>query len=388
MEADQKRLLSEKQDIIDNLLKDMDRKRAEFDEYCRQVDVDNDRHKVELQLQYEKRLQEEEENSIKWRGEAGVLKKKFSTLSRESEAYRKEIETMQAQHGKFQQSIRQHQREIEALRKELAERDSTIRDKDRRVFELGKKNSELEKYKQVLSMKITELKAQIEPKEREIKEKKEFILEMEKKLEELQQNNKQLELQLQELRDKYVGIDLELRRERNRFRASKAQYQRLCGEIYNVSGLIQRPELLKRSVKELCHRYSNDKELQKSLALDEDVQNEFLRQREYLERMTKSAKQKASGQRKDGGESLKLKKENMELLAELNALRELLNEKQRDCTRMEALLGLSSKAISPRQAKEKLEKAVAVSSRHIVHIVRLNSYNLRELLARLGGGSV
>uniref|UniRef100_A0A6E8VUB9 Uncharacterized protein n=1 Tax=Anopheles coluzzii TaxID=1518534 RepID=A0A6E8VUB9_ANOCL len=388
MEADQKRLLSEKQDIIDNLLKDMDRKRAEFDEYCRQVDVDNDRHKVELQLQYEKRLQEEEENSIKWRGEAGVLKKKFSTLSRESEAYRKEIETMQAQHGKFQQSIRQHQREIEALRKELAERDSTIRDKDRRVFELGKKNSELEKYKQVLSMKITELKAQIEPKEREIKEKKEFILEMEKKLEELQQNNKQLELQLQELRDKYVGIDLELRRERNRFRASKAQYQRLCGEIYNVSGLIQRPELLKRSVKELCHRYSNDKELQKSLALDEDVQNEFLRQREYLERMTKSAKQKASGQRKDGGESLKLKKENMELLAELNALRELLNEKQRDCTRMEALLGLSSKAISPRQAKEKLEKAVAVSSRHIVHIVRLNMYNLRELLARLGGGSV
>ncbi|XP_035915826.1 cilia- and flagella-associated protein 57 [Anopheles stephensi] len=359
MEADQKRLLNEKQEIIDNMLKDMERKRAEFDEYCRQVDVDNDRHKVELQLQYEKKLQEEEENSIKWRGEAGVLKKKFSTLSREAEAYRKEIETMQAQHGKFQQSIRQHQREIDGLRKELAERDGTIRDKDRKVFELGKKNSELEKYKQVLSMKITELKAQIEPKEREIKEKKEFILEMEKKLEELQQNNKQYELQLQELRDKYCGIDLELRRERNRFRASKAQYQRLCGEIYNVSGLIQRPEQLKRSVKELCHRYSNDKELQKSLALDEDVQNEFLRQREYLERLTKSAKQKASSQRKDAGEASKLKKENMELLAELNMLREMLNEKQRDCTRMEALLGLSSKAISPRQAKEKLEKAVA-----------------------------
>ncbi|XP_058125091.1 cilia- and flagella-associated protein 57 [Anopheles ziemanni] len=359
MEADQKKMLSEKQEIIDNMLKDMDRKRAEFDEYCRQVDVDNDRHKVELQLQYEKKLQEEEENSIKWRGEAGVLKKKFSTLSREAEAYRKEIETMQAQHGKFQQSIRQHQRDIEALRREVAERDGTVRDRDRKLFELGKKTAELDKYKQVLSMKITELRAQIEPKDREIKERKEFILEMEKKLDELQQHNKQYELQLQELRDKYYGIDLELRRERNKFRNAKAQYQRVCGEIYNVSGLIQRPEELKRCVKELCHRYGDDKELQKSLALDEDVQNEFLRQREYLERMTKSAKQKAIGQRKDAGESLKLMKENMELLAELNKLRELLNEKQRACTRMEALLGLSSKAISPREAKEKLEKAVA-----------------------------
>uniref|UniRef100_A0A182NUB5 WD_REPEATS_REGION domain-containing protein n=1 Tax=Anopheles dirus TaxID=7168 RepID=A0A182NUB5_9DIPT len=375
MEADQKRLLADKQEVINNMLSDMDRKRAEFDEYCRQVDIDNDRHKVELQLQYEKKLQEEEENSIKWRGEAGVLKKKFSTLSREAETYRKEIETMQAQHGKFQQSIRQHQREIDGLRKELAERDSTIRDKDRKVYELGKKNAELEKYKQVLSLKIAELKAQIEPKEREIKERKEFILEMEKKLEELQQQNKQYELQLQELRDKYCGVDLELRRERNRFRAAKAQYQRLCGEIYNVSALIQRPDELKRSVKDLCHRYSNDKELQKSLALDEDVQNEFLRQREYLERMTKSAKQKASGQRKDAGESLRLMKENMELLAELNKLRELLNEKQRACTRMEALLGLSSKAISPRQAKEKLEKAVtdrdALEAHHREQVTKL-----------------
>ncbi|XP_035778469.1 cilia- and flagella-associated protein 57-like [Anopheles albimanus] len=359
MEADQRRLVSEKQDIIDSLLKDMERKREEFDEYCRQVDVDNDRHKVELQLQYEKKLQEEEENSMKWRGEAGVLKKKFSTLSREAEAYRKEIETMQSQHGKFQQSIRQHQHEIEALRREVSERDGTIRERDRKVYELGRKNAELEKYKQVLTLKISELKAQIEPKEREIKERKEFIHEMEKKLEELQQLNKQYELQLQEIRDKYYGLDLELRRERSRYRNAKAVQQRMCGEIYQVSGLIQRPEELKRSVKELCHRYAEDKEMQRSLALDEDVQNEFLRQREYLERMTsKSAKQK-SAQRKDGGESLKLMRENMELLAELNKLRELLNEKQRACTRMEALLGLSSKAISPREAKEKLEKAVA-----------------------------
>lgn len=351
--------MNEKQEIINGLLKDMERKRMEFDEYCKQVDVDNDRNKVELQLSYEKKLQEEQENCMKWRGEAGVLKKKFSTLSRETENYRKDIETLQYQHGKFQQAIKQHQRDIEDLKQELADREMTIKDKDRKLHEMSKRTNDLEKYKQVQTHKITELRSQIEPKQREIREKKEVIGEMEKKLEELQQNNKQLALQLQELRDKYYGADLELRKERNRFQSAKHQYQQVCREIYNVTGLIQKPEELKRGITNLCHRYSDDKELQKSLALDEDVQNEFLRQREHLEKMTKNAKMK-SGQKKDTGETMKLMKENMELLAELNKLRELLNEKQRACTRMEALLGLSSKAISPREAKLKLEKAVAV----------------------------
>nr|XP_029708990.1 cilia- and flagella-associated protein 57-like [Aedes albopictus] len=374
LEADQKKQLVEKQEIIDGLLKEMDRKRIEFNEYCKQVDVDNDRNKVELQLNYEKKLQEEEENCMKWRGEAGVLKKKFSTLSREAENYRKEIETLQYQHGKFQQVIKQHQRDIEDLKRDLADRESIIKEKERKLHEMNKKTNELEKYKQVQTHKINELKSQIEPKDREIKEKKEIIGEMEKKLEELQLNNKQLALQLQELRDKYYGADLELRKERNRFRSSKNQYQQVCREIYNVAGLIQKPDELKRGITDLCHRYSDDKELQKSLASSEDVQNEFLRQREHLEKLTKNAKMK-SGQTKDTGETMKLMKENMELLAELNKLRELLNEKQRACTRMEALLGLSSKAISPREAKLKLEKAVAdkdeLENRHREQVTKL-----------------
>uniref|UniRef100_A0A1Q3G5C9 Putative golgin subfamily protein n=1 Tax=Culex tarsalis TaxID=7177 RepID=A0A1Q3G5C9_CULTA len=374
LDADHKKQLNDKQEIINGLLREMERKRMEFDEYCKQVDVDNDRIKVELQLSYEKKLQEEEENCMKWRGEAGVLKKKFSTLSREAESYRKEIETLQYQHGKFQQAIRQHQKDIEDLKRELSDREAIIKDKERKLHEMSKKNGELEKYKQVQTHKINELKSQIEPKEREIKEKKEVICEMEKKLEELQQNNKQLALQLQELRDKYYGADLELRKERNKFRSSRHQYQQVCREIYNVAGLIQKPDELKRGIKELCHRYSDDKELQKSLALDEDVQNEFLRQREHLEKLTKNAKLKGN-QKKDTGETLKLMKENMELLGELNKLRELLNEKQRACTRMEALLGLSSKAISPREAKLKLEKAVAdkdeLEARHREQVAKL-----------------
>ncbi|XP_058450791.1 cilia- and flagella-associated protein 57 [Malaya genurostris] len=358
LEAEQKKKLNEKQEIVNSLLKELDRKKREFEEYCKQVDVDNDRKKVELQLEYEKKLEEEEESCMKWRGEAGVLKKKFSTLSREAENHRKEIETLQYQHGRFQQAIKQHQKDIEELKREVIDREAVIRDRERKLHELSKKNGELEKYKQVQTHKINELKSQIEPKDREIKDKKEVIGEMEKKLEELQQGNKRLALQLQELRDKYYGADLELRKERHLSRSAKNQFQQVCREIYNVSGLIQKPDELKRGITDMCHRYSDDKELQKSLALDEDVQNEFLRQREHLEKIMKSAKSKCNS-KKDTGEGMRLMKENMELLAELNKLRELLNEKQRACTRMEALLGLSSKTVSPREAKLKLEKAVA-----------------------------
>ncbi|XP_055598286.1 cilia- and flagella-associated protein 57-like [Uranotaenia lowii] len=357
LDADHKKQLVEKQEIINSLLQQMDRKKLEFDEYCKQVDVDNDRNKVELQLNYEKKLQEEEENCMKWRGEAGVLKKKFSTLSKEAENYRKDIETLQYQHGRFQQAIEKHQSNIEDLKRELADKEAIIKEKERKLHEMGKRNLELEKYKQVQTHKINELKSQIEPKDREIKEKKEVISEMEKKLDELQTNNKQLTLQLQELQDKYFGADLELKRERDRYRHANQQYQQVCREIFNVSGLIQKPDQLKRGITDLVKRYLTDKELQKSLALGEDVQNEFLRQREHLERLTKNSKMK-NNQKKDNTETIKLMRENMELLDELNKLRELLNVKQRACTRMEALLGLSSKTLSPKEAKIMLEKAV------------------------------
>ena len=245
-------------------------------------------------MSYEKKLKEEEEISIKWRGEAGVLKKKFSTLSKEADVYRKEIDTLQSQHGKFQQTIRQYLKDIDDLRSHINDRDNTIRDKERKVNDLQRKNQELEKYKQVLTHKINELKTQIEPREKKIKEQKEIITEMEKELEGLQQNNQTLKLQLNELRDKYHGTDIELRVERNKSKSARAQMTRVCGEIYNLSGLIQNPNQLKRNVKELYHRYSDDTELKKSLALDIDVQNEFIRQREHLEKITKNIKSRDS----------------------------------------------------------------------------------------------
>ncbi len=49
---------------------------------------------VESQLSYEKRLKDSDEIIGRWRGDAGVLKKKNTTITKECDELRKEIEFM------------------------------------------------------------------------------------------------------------------------------------------------------------------------------------------------------------------------------------------------------------------------------------------------------
>jgi predicted RNase H-like nuclease (RuvC/YqgF family) len=53
---------------------------------------------------------------------------------------------------------------------------------EKQIYDLKRKNQEMEKFKFVLSYKITELKKQIEPRDREIRAKKEQIQEVRLKL--------------------------------------------------------------------------------------------------------------------------------------------------------------------------------------------------------------
>lgn len=362
LETDFKKQLQERQELIHQLMKEMESKKSEFVEYCRQVEIDNDRKKVETQLHYEKKLKEENEMMVKWRADAGVLNKKFNSVSRNCDELEKEKDVLRAEHYKTLAVIRNYQKDVEELRKEIEDRDYTIRDKEKRVNELQKKNQELEKYKQVLNFKIAELKTQIEPREREIKEKKDQILDMEKELEGLEQSNSQLELKISELKDKYLGTDKELKLERNRCRAARSQVSRMSGDIFYVSGFLQKPIELKDEVLKLFHRYSDDKSLKQALELDAEVQNEFIRQREHLEKMIDHYKKKdttieitASG----AGDG-KLLKENIKLLTELNKLRAELKDTQKKNFNMESILGISGKYLPTAVAREKLEKACAV----------------------------
>lgn len=320
---------------------------------------------VESQLSYEKRLKDSEEIITRWRGDAGVLKKKNNNMGKECEDLRKEIELLRSQHERFQDTIRNNQRQIDDLKHDRSQRDSTIKEKDKHLTEMNKRTQELEKIKFSLTNKMNELRSEIEPRESEIREKKERIFEMERELKLLQQQQLHSGLKLSELRDKYLGSEKELKVERVRSRIARDQLTRICTDIHKVSNFIQHPpEKLKEQVLKLFHRYANSAELKTTLQLDIEVQNEFGRQREYYEKMsgkksastTKIGKPSSSGMDQD---TVKLLKENVVLITELNRLRMDLSEKVKENDQMKSLLGTSNKNMLPSLARKKLEKAAA-----------------------------
>lgn len=326
----------------------------------------DDRNMVESQLSYEKRLKDSDEIITRWRGDAGVLKKKNSNMGKECEDLRKEIELLRSQHVRFQDTIKMNQKQIDELKHDRSQRDNVIRDKEKQVAELNKRTQELEKYKLALTHKMHELKSEIEPREAEIREKKERIFEMERELKLLQQQQLHGGLKLSELRDKFLGSEKELKIERLRSRIARDQLTRICSDIHKVSNYIQQsPEKLKEQVIGLFHRYASDTELKKTLMLDIEVQNEFTRQREYFQKMlsndspgTKAKRTLKKSQRLGmDHDTVKLLKENVTLITELNRLRVELSEKEKENDQMKSILGTSSRNMLPSIARKKLTKA-------------------------------
>lgn len=332
----------------------------------------DDRNLVESQLSYEKRLKDSDEIIARWRGDAGILKKKNNNMSKECEDLRKEIETLRSQHVRFHETIKHNQKQIDDLKHDRNQRDATIKDKEKLLAEMNKRTQELEKYKQALTNKMHELKSEIEPRETEIREKKERIFEMERELKLLQQQQLHTGLKMSELRDKYLGSEKELKIEKTRARIARDQLSRICTDIHKVSNFIQQPpEKLKEQVMKLYHRYANSNELKTTLQLDVEIQDEFSRQREYYEKLTTRTSASTSkigikpvtaGMDHD---TMKLLNENVVLITELNRLRMELSEREKENAHMKTILGTSSRKMLPSIARKKLEKAA--TDRDAIH---------------------
>ncbi|CRK95668.1 CLUMA_CG009126, isoform A [Clunio marinus] len=388
-----KKQLDEKQDFVDGLSKKIKEKEKEFEEYCRQeiltsfhfvyivIEID-DRNMVESQLSYEKRLKDSEEIITRWRGDAGVLKKKNSNMTKECEELRKEIELLRSQQSRFQDTIMQNQKQLDELRIERNQRDVTIKEKEKHMMEMMKQSQELETNKQILTTKMNELRNEIEPREVEIREKKERIFEMEREIKLLQQQQLNSGLKISQLRDKLLGSDKELKVEKTRSKNVRDQLTKICSDIHKISSFIQQsPEKLKEQVTALFHRYGSDAELQKTLLLDVEVQNEFARQREYYEKLlTKQSSSKISGGRSkklsgSDHDTLKLLRENVTLITELNRLRTKLNDVEKENDKMKSILGLTTRHMLPSVARQKLDKA-AIEKEEIHE-------NYREIIEKL-----
>merc|ERR1712196_102745 len=200
------------------------------------------------------------------------------------------------------------------------ELDIKIKTCERDIYDLKKKNQELEKFKFVLDYKIKELRKQIEPKDLEINGMKETIKEMDAELERYNKTNQAFELDNASLQLKLDALQKELLKQRTQLADADALNRRFRTDLEETVLYIQDYKMLKASVKLLYQRHCG--EPVQSTHLDEDVQKEYTRQREYLEKSVENLKRKLS---KDTDlhryEATRFMQENASLIKEINDLR-------------------------------------------------------------------
>ncbi|XP_025110126.1 cilia- and flagella-associated protein 57-like [Pomacea canaliculata] len=354
MEESKERALEELTEYYETKLQEMTTKleqsndearqqNREYEEMKKQIEEDADREILDIKNKYERRLRDEKEANMRLKGETGIMRKKFTSLQKEIDDHKEEIKKLQAETAKLNNIIRNLEKDIQGLKKEIQERDDTIQDKEKRIYDLKKKNQELEKFKFVLDYKIKELKKQIEPRENDIKNMKEQIQEMESELERFHKQNTQLELNITELRQKLKACDKEMRLERQRVRDVEAIVRRFKTDLHNCVGYIQEPKMLKESIKALYQKHVQE-DITETASVDADIQKEFGRQKEHLERSVASLRKKLE---KDSeihkADNVRIMQENVMLIKEINDLRKEVKLQRTHVHDLKATLGLYTK---------------------------------------------
>merc|ERR1712222_287448 len=183
-----------------------------------QLAEDIDTEIEEMTKEYNKKLSAEKEATLRYKGENGIMRKRFKALSKEIENHKEEIKLKLEKEKQLFEHITSLGTEIQGLKQSITEHDDVIALKEREIYELKKKNQKLEKFKFVLDYKIKELKKQIEPRENEIKSNKEQINEMESELERFHKANTSLELEKTTLKQKLRACDADLQGQRQKVR--------------------------------------------------------------------------------------------------------------------------------------------------------------------------
>uniref|UniRef100_UPI00398EDE99 cilia- and flagella-associated protein 57 n=1 Tax=Pristiophorus japonicus TaxID=55135 RepID=UPI00398EDE99 len=380
--------LQEKGTLIEQLQEESRQQIKESDETKKQIEEDADREIQDIKIKYERNLRDEKEENLRLKGETGIMRKKFTTLQKEIEDKQQAIEKLKAEHEKLHGVIRSLEKDIQGLKKEIIERDETIQDKEKRIYDLKKKNQELEKFKFVLDYKIKELKKQIEPRENDIKEMKEQIQQMENELELFHKHNAQLELNIGELKQKLKSTEAEMRKEMEKVRTVESVIKRFKTDVYNCVAFIQEPKKLKESIRQLYEKYVPQSDVFEIATIDSDIQREFGRQRNHLEKSIATLQKKLL---KDTEihriDNVRIMQENVALIKEINDLRHELKVTRIKVHDLEVALGNSGKNKKPCaiEFKDNCSRSGAVSrlnfeheTERIVEIQRLEIKQLRE----------
>uniref|UniRef100_A0A663MEG1 Cilia and flagella associated protein 57 n=1 Tax=Athene cunicularia TaxID=194338 RepID=A0A663MEG1_ATHCN len=314
--------LNEKSVLLKETEEDMRRQLQAHEEIKKQIEEDEDREILEIKIKYERRLSEEKASNLQLEGEIGVMNKRLNSLQEELKERNRNIEEMRLEQQKLQGIIKSLENYIFALKTEIQARTNAIQDKEKHIYDLKKKNQELEKFIFVLDYRIEEFKKQRELRENDIKTMKEQICEMEGELERFHRESTQLKLNITQLQQKLKATNSKMHRERQKKQNMETFIKRFKTDLHNCVGFIQDSRKMKGGIRELYRKYVNQSDLV-SQGLYRDLQQEYMRQREYLERNLAALKKKVvKDQKIHQAAYMHIVQENVSLIKEINDLRQ------------------------------------------------------------------
>ncbi|CAL8326715.1 unnamed protein product [Arctogadus glacialis] len=288
----------------------------------RQAEEDSELEVQTVQQGYEERLYRGGESYLTLKGEAGIMRKQLESLRREVEERCEDIERLKKEAGRLQGVIRSLETDILGLKKEISERVETIQDKERVICDQGKKNQELEKISFLRNSMLEEQKKSMAPRDSAITEMKAQIQEMEAELKLFHEENTQLELHVSDLKLKLRATAKERNKEMQKVKQSEGLVRRFQVDLHRCAALLQEPGQLKKAVQEMYGCYIRPGDVVEIVGVDEDIQREWARQRDHLEKTVSSLKvQQAKDSEQQQQKNLKLMRENTSLIQEINELR-------------------------------------------------------------------
>merc|ERR1712139_87302 len=294
---------------------------GEFEDVRNSVEVDADAEIEMLKAHYQKKVEEENLQTLRLKGENGIMKKKYSSHQKDIEDQKEEIKTMTEREKDLYEQIRGLEKDIQGHKKEIRERDETISDKENRIYDLKKKNKEL--------------KRQIEPRENEIADMKEQIKEMDQELQQYHKSNAALDLMIGELKLKMDGMNKETEEQKRQIGDGDSLISRFKNDLSDTAQHLTDHKHLKHAITSLYKKYVQEMHRQGPEA-EADLQREYNRQREYLEKTVESLKRKlAKDMEMHRNDNMRLMRESVVLTGEINSLRREIDSVKQSQARRE-----------------------------------------------------
>eukprot|EP00066_Takifugu_rubripes_P026110 XP_011615376.1 PREDICTED: LOW QUALITY PROTEIN: cilia- and flagella-associated protein 57 [Takifugu rubripes] len=296
-----------------------------FKQIVKAVEQEEQRKIHMIGTEFENKLHAEKETNKNLKGEVGVITQNLYSLQRQLDDRRSDVNNLKQERQSLLGLVRSLKSDIEDLRRQISGHEKTNQDKDNTISNLKKKNQDLEKLRFVLDCQLEDLRKQIEPQQEDVRKKKEHIQQLEEELLQVDKINTQLQLSASDLRLKLRAKEEEIRKEVQKVKDLETHLQRLQSDLHTCVSFIQEPKKLKESVQTIFSRRVPQAGRVEKSSMDEDVKQILCRHREHLEKTVSSLKMKLAKSAEEHDKVyVKLMKENVTLITEINELRKEL----------------------------------------------------------------